>query len=299
MERIFKDIGVTYNTRVCTNVYRRGKLSTGRKHATDSDARVSKQRPRPIVVVFLRQSEKGDLFRNLKNLKGKEIWNNVYFNDNWTEQQAVEQRDLRVLAALANSKGREAVVKAGVLWFEGRELRYEDLFKLPEDISLMKAKTLHILEGKGIVFQSPHSPLSNLFPCNLDYRGEHFLSAEGVFQYSRALVSGHERLANLIKSERRPYKVKRLANKVNPSKEWEDITESVMREILKVKFSSIAFCKQFLLGTGTAKLFEGTGDKRWGCGIPISKADQISHKNPGRNLLGHLLESVREELRPK
>ena len=76
----------------------------------------------------------------------------MFFNNDWTEQQAVEQRDLRALAAFANSKGREAVVKAGVLWFEGRKLRYEDLFKLPEDISLMKAKTLHILVGKGIVF---------------------------------------------------------------------------------------------------------------------------------------------------
>ena len=79
VERIFKDIGVTYNTRVRTNVYRRGKPSTGRKHATDSDARVSKQRPQPIVVVFLRQSEKGDLFRNLKNLKEKEILEQCVF----------------------------------------------------------------------------------------------------------------------------------------------------------------------------------------------------------------------------
>ena len=140
----------------------------------------------------------------MKNLKGKDEWNKVYFNDDWTEQQALEQRDLRALAAYANSKGREATVKAGVLWFEGRKLRYEDLFKLPEDISLMKAKSLYILRGKGMVFQSPHSPLSNLYPCNLEYRGEHFLSSEGAFQYSRAMVSGQERLAEIIKSNDAP-----------------------------------------------------------------------------------------------
>ena len=72
-----------------------------------------------------------------------------------------------------------------------------------------------------------------------------------------------------------------------------------MREILVLKFSNNRFCKQFLLGTGKAKLFEGTGDRRWGCGIPISKADQISFKNVGRNLLGLMLESVREEISPK
>ena len=294
VESIFQDIVVSYTTKACINIYRRGRvtgLTAGRKQ--------EELRPRPIVIVFLRQTEKAELFRNLKNLKGIERWSKVFFNDDWTEQQAVEQRDLRALAAYANSKGREATVRAGVLWFEGRKLRYEDLFKLPNDISLMKAKTLQILDGEGIVFQSPHSPLSNLYPCNLNYRERQFLSAEGAYQYSRALVSGNERVAELIILERRPYRVKKLAFEVKPNQEWEDIAESVMREILMVKFNSNRFCKQFLLGTGKAKLFEGTGDRRWGCGIPISKADQISFRNPGKNILGHMLESVREEIRPK
>ena len=142
-------------------------------------------------------------------------------DDDWTETQASEQRNLRALAAYA--KGREAAVKAGVLWLEGRRFRYEDLFKLPEDISLLKAKTLNILNGKGVVFQSPHSPLSNLFPCNLTYRGNCFLSAEGAFQFSHAMVAGQEQLAELIKSERRPYRVKKLAREIKLSQDWEDI----------------------------------------------------------------------------
>ena len=135
---------------------------------------------------------------------------------------------------------------------------------------LLKAKTLSILEGKGIAFQSPHSPLSNLFPCNLTYRGECFLSSEGAYQYARARVNGYDKEAEEIKAERRPYRILQKAREIKATQEWEDLAESVIHEIVLEKFKTIRYCKQFLLGTGSAKLFEGTGDKRWGCGIPLA-----------------------------
>ena len=76
------------------------------------------------------------------------------------------------------------------------------------------------------------------------------------------------------------------------------MSEQVMREILVEKFRSNRSCCNFLLSTGDRVLIEGTGDKKWGCGIPISKAHLITLKNPGRNLLGELLKEVRGVIRP-
>ena len=70
-----------------------------------------------------------------------------------------------------------------------------------------------------------------------------------------------------------------------------------MLEVLTEKFRQSRVCSEALLKTGDKKLFEGTGDKRWGCGIPISRAKDITFKNPGRNLLGLLLERVRQNLK--
>ena len=75
-------------------------------------------------------------------------------------------------------------------------------------------------------------------------------------------MSGHDREAEEIRLERQPYKVKSMTRDLKASEEWEDIAESVMREILMVKFTSNKFCKQFLLDTGDSHLFEGTGDRR-------------------------------------
>ena len=293
VNKIFADLQVGFTADACTAVFRRGRNPNNDKVGQREDR---EQRPRPIIVILPSQAEKAQIFRNLKNLKDKEEWKKVYFNDDLTEQQASEQRDLRSLAAFAKSRGFNAQVKAGALSLDGRRFRYDELHRLPEGISLLHAKNLIILDDKGLVFQSPHSPLSNLYPCNITYRGEAFLSAEGAFQYTRATICGYHREAQLIKSERNAFKVKSLTRDFRNIKEWEDMSEQVMREVLIAKFKSNRACLNYLVGTGQRSLFEGTGDRKWGCGIPISKANLITFKNPGRNLLGHMLEETRKAL---
>ena len=299
VEKAFEDLQVGFKTEVCTAIFRRGKtpVSDNKEGAEKEPAREREYRGRPIVVILPSTNEKAAIFRNLKNLKDNDNWQGIFFNDDLTEQQSNEQRDLRALAGFAKSKGCRASVKAGVLWLDGRKFRYEDLHRLPDGITLMNAKNLHILEDKGIVFQSPHSPLSNLHPCNVTYRGEAFLSSEAAFQYTKATVCGYHREAQLIKHERNAYKVKNLTKDFKTTREWEETAEQVMREVLLAKFKRNKPCLSFLLATGERSLYEGTGDKYWGCGIPISKAHLISHKNPGKNILGHMLEEVRRALK--
>ena len=97
----------------------------------------------------------------------------------------------------------------------------------------------------------------------------------------------------MAKSERKAFKVKQIARGIKSTKEWEDMSEQVMREILLEKYKRNCSCAKALLDTGDKALFEGTGDRKWACGIPISKADQITFNDPGRNLLWHLLEEIR------
>ena len=61
----------------CINIYRRGRKQNADRRGQGAD----RVRPRPILVVFLRHNEKSQFFTHLKNLKGKEVWKEVYFND--------------------------------------------------------------------------------------------------------------------------------------------------------------------------------------------------------------------------
>ena len=299
VEEVFADLGVDYNTRVCINIYRRGRKQNKDQIRAATEATGQSPRPRPIIVVFLRHTEKSQIFQKLKNLKGNDKWKNVYFNDDFTEIQATEQRDLRSLVAYAKKIGKEASIRAGAFWYQGRKYLYHDLHRLPAELSLLKAKTLHILEDTAILFQSPHTPLSNLFPCNLVFRGECFLSSEGAFQYHRALTSGYEKEAIQIKAERNPYKAKSQGGLIRATQEWDRICEELMEEILVAKFTMIEYCREFLLETGERRLLEGTGDKKWGCGVPLSKYWLATLKYPGKNILGLLLENIRATIRTK
>ena len=277
--------------RVCINIFRRGNKPQGQQEGRLSrqqqHSRQERTRPRPIIVVFLRQSEKSQLFGDLKTLKGNDRWRLVFFNDDLTEFQANEQKDLRSPVPDAISLAREDSFKANSFWLGGRQYRYEQLRKLPPEISqgILEAKTLFILEDKTV-----HNHPYPFIPATLSCRGVCFLSADGTIHYHRTLTSGHEIEANKTKIVRNPYFEKRTSKALKASQEWEDINEDVRREIFKAKFSQNDFCNQFLLGTGDRRLFEGTGDKKCACGIPPSKARLISLKSPGRNLLGFMLE---------
>ncbi len=70
--------------------------------------------------------------------------------------------------------------------------------------------------------------------------------------------------------------------------DWEHVKENVMREAVLAKFAQHDDLRAILLGTGDALLVEHTGnDSYWGDGGDGS----------GRNRLGHVLMSVRDELR--
>lgn len=70
--------------------------------------------------------------------------------------------------------------------------------------------------------------------------------------------------------------------------DWEKVKESVMREAVLAKFTQHEILRARLLATGNARLVEHTErDSYWGDGGDGS----------GRNALGRILMSVREELR--
>ena len=73
-----------------------------------------------------------------------------------------------------------------------------------------------------------------------------------------------------------------------------------MKSIIKAKFQQNEKFKKVLVDTKDMKLCEGTGDRFWGCRVPISRSSSIdSKKLPRKNALGNILMEVRKELSKK
>ena len=306
IEELFMDLKVDMDSTVCDRIYRRGKRAseTSNNDGPEVAANHNKDRRqvrqvRPIVVSFKLFADKLEVFRHLKNLQGVKKWDQVYISDDLTECQRNQLRDLRALSAYAKSKGYESVVKANVLVLDRRKYQYRDLFRLPEGLSLERAKTLECLEGKGVAFQSVHSPLSNLYPCNIVYKGRPFLSAEGALQYTRATFCRRFKEASAIEFERDAYEVKRISGTFKHPPDWEDKVLDILLEILIIKFTENKHCREILLATGNKKLVEATGDRFWACGLPLAKIHELKFPFPGRNHTGEAVEKAREIIRGK
>ena len=98
VDRSLADLQVGFTSADCTAVFHRRK---GKKEVGDykEGARVDENnlRVRSILVILPSPNETAAIFRNLKNLK--EEWKGVFFNDDLTEHQANEHRDLCMLVA--------------------------------------------------------------------------------------------------------------------------------------------------------------------------------------------------------
>lgn len=92
-----------------------------------------------------------------------------------------------------------------------------------------------------------------------------------------------------LKALMRGFKVRRLS--VRPG--WDADSVPLMKELLQLKFGQNSRLKSLLLKTGSLKIVERSPtDAKWG------DANQHKHAlGPGQNLLGKLLEEVREEFK--
>ena len=285
---LFDCLQVGFSTERCDRVQRRGKPIAPQGRAA---------KPRPIIISFIRVNDKSAIFKGLKNLRDQEKWKGVSIGDDLTDTQRNQVRDMLALSAYARSKGYNSTVKGNLLLFEGTKYKFEELDQLPIDITLSKAKTIEVDGGKGLAFQSHHSPLSNMYACHVTYEGRHFGSVEVAYQYARARICGYNREAELIAESNYSYKAKSISYGFKDTKEWLNCRVKVMTDLLRFKFQNNDACKQRLVESKGKKLYEATHDKFWATGLVLSRARDIKEaKFPGQNKLGEILEKVREEV---
>ena len=79
--------------------------------------------------------------------------------------------------------------------------------------------------------------------------------------------------------------------------DWDQLKNSVMEQILRIKFTDNVELKTILLDSGNRVLAEAGRDSHWAVGLSINRDDIFdTNKWKGQNWLGKLLASIRLEL---
>ena len=133
----------------------------------------------------------------------------------------------------------------------------------------------------------PYGEFSNFARFPVQLSGKTWPTSEHYFQAQK--FAGELREEE-IRRAKTPSEAARLGRdrKVRMRPDWESVKDQVMREVVLAKFTQHPELRALLLSTGDATLVEHTeNDSYWGDGGDGS----------GRNMLGRILMSVREELR--
>jgi len=126
--------------------------------------------------------------------------------------------------------------------------------------------------------------LSNFYPCSISYEGIVYPSTEHAFVAAKSTdIIDREYIATITTAG----KAKQYGRRLTLRGGWNDIRVSVMRDIVRIKFSSDDYLCNALLDTGSEELIEGNywGDTFWG----------QSPVGFGQNNLGKILMEIRSE----
>lgn len=132
-------------------------------------------------------------------------------------------------------------------------------------------------------FRDQYYFLSNFSDSPMEYDGILYQNAEAAFQAQKCINAAERDAFSKINST----EAKKLGRKVSLRPDWENIKVSVMRDIVRAKFSQNLELREKLLATSGEYLEEGNtwGDRVWG-----------TVNGSGANLLGWILMELREEL---
>ena len=147
------------------------------------------------------------------------------------------------------------------------------------------------------------SAFSNFYPCSFTEGGKVWKNSEQCFMAKKAeYFKDMEILEEILKAET-PEKAKKLGRKVKnfDAEKWSKVCFDKMYDAVYAKFSQNNDLKEFLLSSD----FESKGfvegspfDAIWGVKMDWRNPDIDNEENwQGQNLLGKVLNKVREDLR--
>lgn len=254
---------------------------------------------RPILVRFIREGVRNSILYNRNNINNGKTSHFIWINDDVSDFTRRQRKTTRDIAALAKTTGQDNVRVHGDGMIVGdTKYKHLDLDLLPPQLSVEKAKSRS--DDDCIYFQVEASFLSNFYPARFnDENGILYSNVEQAYQYKKARFHNKISVANKMLCERDPYEVKRLSKKTPTSAERIDQEQTIMKDLLCRKFVQNQDLAHALLGTENKQLHEASADNKWAIGAELASKACLTTNWTGQDILGLLIEEVRDELRHK
>jgi ribA/ribD-fused uncharacterized protein len=280
---LFQSTGVICDDRSLQFAYRLG--------------RYNKNKSRPIIVRLQHIKDRDMIWNNRKKLT-----DGLYIRAMYPPAIHRKRRILQAVSNYAESvpryKGTTRVTYNNKVVVGKQFYGIDEFGNLPIDLQKPVATRS---QGDITVFYGGDSPLSNFYPSTFIVDSISFSCNEQYYYYAKALYYGDYKAQLGVLATDDPVEIKRIGRSIDMGDvEWNKTPESTtaMRTGLLAKFTQNNYLRRVLQNTGKYILAEANPyDTTWGIGLPATDAKAFSKDQwSGRNQLGTLLMSVRDEL---
>ena len=269
-----------------------------RCHRLGKQIRGVNSRKRPIIVRFQNFADRKLVWSKRFHLKNK----NYTLHENFASDVEYRRRILYPILTHARKSGKydkAAYLNDDVLKIKGINYTVENLQDLPKDLDPVQFSYKE--NADWYIFGGIHSKfnyLSNFYNCELKYKDMQFGTLEHAYQYVKAKRYGDDSCSENILCCRTASDAKRIGSRVQnfKRKDWNSVKETVMLELLRIKFVPGTILATQLVSTNGKSLAEAGQSQTFATGLPLSHKDIFDTQKWKKNALGKLLMKVRQEL---
>ena len=252
-----------------------------------------KERPRAVIVRFLQRTDRQRVWDARRNLKGTPY----SLNEDLPEQYNRSRSILVPIMKSARTAGYKATLVLDKVKIDGRLYGTDQLSQLHEKCN--PALECVKVTDTSYCYFGRYTPLSNFHQCNLKLQGIRYNCTEQYIQHKKAESLGHDDIAQKILHTTDPVAMKQMGDSIKGNTQvWYDQARDIILPAIRAKFEQNPSLMDCLAQTGDRQIGEATRNQFWGIGLTL-KNPTISDVNQwsGKNIMGQLLMSVREELK--
>lgn len=255
------------------------------------------KKPRSIIVVLDDETLRDNILSRAADIKkqnnNKYLWLNRDQNDNSRRKRNL----VKACFNLLKHNKYECSMKGSLIHLDGKRYGYDELTLLPENCRPENAKSRLFDNDLSLAFHSEHVFCSNMYGALFTYKGQLYTSAEQAYQVTKVSEAGYKKLAADMLGFANPYYTKSVGGNTPSPQGWDDRSESIMKEIVREKFTQNEDLLEKLIQCPSTEFYEMTLDRRWGTGVRLPHVTkEINSKAfKGDNLLGSIVRDLKIE----
>ena len=199
----------------------------------------------------------------------------------------------------ADGTGYRANLVRNHLMLDNKPFSIDDVPDLPA--ALQPASIYTPMSDNVVLFYTQYSPFSNHHRCSFTVDNVKYNSSEQFIMQQKSLLAGDDDTAQKIMREVSPVKQKQLGKTIKhfDRKLWEKEAKSRVKAGIRAKVVQNAYIKDLLISTGKRRIAEANPfDRLFAIGYSLEDEQSWDIKNwdRGQNIMGALLEEIRDEL---